>query len=98
MQISMADAFSAAEAMIGSFLSASSRFRIFSFISAAAALVKVITRKEKGSAPSRISLTILSIMTAVLPLPAAAEQISLCDEELITLCWSSVHIIKSPIL
>ena len=86
MQTSIAPAFSAAAAIRGFFRSPARRTRIFSFISAAAALVKVITRKEKGSAPSRISLAIRSIITAVFPLPAAAEQISFFDEEAITRC------------
>ena len=86
MQTSIAAAFSAAAAITGSLRSSIRRLRIFSFISAAAALVKVITKKEKGSAPSRISRTIRSIITAVFPLPAAAEQISFSDEEAITLC------------
>ena len=47
---------------------------IFCFISEAAALVKVTTRKEPGAAPSRSIRTIRSIITAVFPLPAAAEQ------------------------
>ena len=72
-------------------------FRIFSFISAAAALLKVTTSISSTEIPSRrISCLMRSVKTAVFPDPAAADtKISLPLTVIASLC-SSVQFISFP--